>query len=192
MILYGLAALLGAPLVILVVGTHLARRWAPALPFAAAAPAAAVAVLLPVRDEEDDVGPCLDGLLAQTVPASLLVVDDGSTDDTARRVAVRAHRAGGSPRLALVAAGPLPDGWRGKVHALDVGFCRTALGDDGWILATDADTRHHPELLARALAAAAERGLDCVSIAGFQEARGAGENLLTPPAFALLDAALGD
>ncbi len=44
----------------------------------------------------------------------------------------------------------------------------------------------------RAHAAAAERRLDAVSVAGFQEARGIGENLLIPAAFALLDALLGD
>jgi cellulose synthase/poly-beta-1,6-N-acetylglucosamine synthase-like glycosyltransferase len=61
-----------------------------------------------------------------------------------------------------------------------------------WILTTDADTRHDPELLARARAAAAAGGLDAVSVAGFQEARGPGENLLVPLVFALLDALLGD
>jgi chlorobactene glucosyltransferase len=61
-----------------------------------------------------------------------------------------------------------------------------------WLLLTDADTRHQPELLARALAAAAERRLDAVSVAGRQEARGLGENLLIPPVFAFLDTLLGD
>jgi hypothetical protein len=56
---------------------------------------------------------------------------------------------------------------------------------------TDADTRHHPEALARARAAAEAGGLDAVSLAGFQEARGASENLLVPAVFALLDALLG-
>ncbi len=61
-----------------------------------------------------------------------------------------------------------------------------------WILLTDADTRHAPNLLARVQAAAAGRRLDAVSIAGHQEVHGAGENLLIPSAFALLDALLGD
>jgi hypothetical protein len=61
-----------------------------------------------------------------------------------------------------------------------------------WLLLVDADARHAPELLARALAAAAAYRLDGVSVAGWQEARGLGENLLVPPVFALLDAVLGD
>jgi cellulose synthase/poly-beta-1,6-N-acetylglucosamine synthase-like glycosyltransferase len=164
------------------------RRRAPALPpplppdQASSEP---VTVLLPVRDEAAAVGPCLDSLLAQTVRPRVLVVDDGSTDGTAALVAAR---AAGEPRLTLRAAGPLPAGWRGKLHALAAGLPAVATP---WVLSTDADTRHAPDLLARALAAAAERRLDAVSVAGRQAARG-GENLLVPPVFALLDALLGD
>jgi hypothetical protein len=65
-----------------------------------------------------------------------------------------------------------------------------------WLLCTDADTRHHPDALARSLAAAVAGGgdarLDAVSLAGFQEAVGLAENLLTPAVFALLDLLLGD
>jgi hypothetical protein len=85
-------------------------------------------------------------------------------------------------------AGPLLDGWRGKVHALWVGSQTVA---SPWLLLTDADTRHHPEALARARAAAEEGGFDAVSLAGWQEARGLGENLLIPGVFAFLDHLLG-
>jgi chlorobactene glucosyltransferase len=162
------------------------RRRAPRLSPPTAAHRGAVTILLPVRNEEHNVLPCLDTLLGQTVGPRVRVIDDGSTDRTAQRVAAR---AAGEPRLDLVVAGPLPAGWRGKVHAL----WRGGQGVDGpWVLSTDADTRHAPELLARALATAEERGLDAISLAGRQECRGLGENLLTPPVFALLDALLGD
>jgi chlorobactene glucosyltransferase len=127
----------------------------------------------------------LETLLAQTPLPRVRVIDDGSTDGTAALVEAR---AAGEPRLTLLAAGLLPEGWRGKVHALWVG----ARGvETPWILLTDADARHAPDLLARVHAAAAGRRLDAVSIAGFQEARGLGENLLIPAVFALLDALLG-
>lgn len=128
----------------------------------------------------------MDTLLAQAARPGVLVVDDGSTDATAARVT---ERAAGEPRLQMIAAGPLPEGWRGKVHALWAGSRKV---DTPWILTTDADTRHAPDLLARALAAAEEGRLDLVSLAGLQEARGLGENLLVPSVFALLDALLGD
>jgi glycosyltransferase involved in cell wall biosynthesis len=144
-----------------------------------------VAILLPVRNEEDNGVPCVDTLLAQSAEPLVRVIDDGSTDATAERLAARAI---GEPRLILQTAGPLAEGWRGKLHALWVGSQES---ESPWLLLTDADTRHHPEALARARAAAEAGGLDAVSLAGWQEAHGAGENLLTPTVFAFLDTLLG-
>lgn len=128
----------------------------------------------------------METLLAQTGDPQVWVVDDGSTDGTAALVQ---GRAAGEPRLTLLSAGSLPSGWQGKIHALWVGSRGV---ETPWVLLTDADTRHAPGLLARAHEAAAGRGLDAVSVAGRQEVRGAGENLLIPAVFALLDAVLGD
>jgi hypothetical protein len=89
----------------------------------------------------------------------------------------------------VIAAPEPPPGWGGKVHALEVGLGRVATT---WVLLTDADTRHAPGLLDAAQATARERGLAALSVAGRQEARGLGEQLLVPPVFALLDALLGD
>ncbi len=143
-------------------------------------------MLLPIRDELYNVIDCMETLLAQTAAPRVRVIDDGSTDGSRQRVS---SRTSGEPRLELLDAGPLPPGWRGKVHALWVGAQGVA---SPWLLSTDADTRHAPDLLARAHAAAAHRGLDAISLAGIQEVRGLGENLLIPPVFALLDALLGD
>jgi chlorobactene glucosyltransferase len=194
----GLSIALGAGLLGLALRTAWRRRHAPGLP---AAPAFAVdrsprppdvTILLPVRDEESNILSCLKTLLAQTDRPLVRVIDDGSADATAalaRQAAEEQARAEGTPRLEVREAGPLPPGWRGKVHAL-------AAGEKGvrtpWILSTDADTRHHPELLARCRAAAEAGGLDALSIAGGQEARGLGENLLVPAVFAFLDTLLGD
>lgn len=175
---------LGGGLLGLALRTGERRRRAPRLP--PPSPVRRdVTVLLPVRDEEQNVSPCVETLLAQTAGPLVRVVDDGSTDATAALVA---RRAEDEPRLKLVAAGPLAPGWRGKLHALWVG---SRGAETPWLLLTDADTRHHPEALARARAAAEAGGLDAVSLAGFQEARGASENLLVPAVFALLDALLG-
>jgi cellulose synthase/poly-beta-1,6-N-acetylglucosamine synthase-like glycosyltransferase len=176
---------LGAGLLGLALGTEERRRRAPSLPDPLPQ-SPSTTVLLPVRDERHNVLDCLETLLAQTAVPQVRVVDDGSGDGTAALVE---RRAAGEPRLTLLSAGPLPPGWRGKVHALAVG-ARTV--DAPWLLLTDADTRHAPDLLARAHAAAASLRLDAVSIAGLQEVRGLGENLLIPAVFALLDTALGD
>jgi chlorobactene glucosyltransferase len=193
----GLAILLGAGLLGLALRTAWQRRHAPGLPVAPPGSPSPpdVTILLPVRDEEYNILFCLKTLLAQTDRPLVRVIDDGSTDGTAALAARQADqlaaegRAEGAPRLEILQAGPLPPGWRGKVHALAAGARGVTTP---WILLTDADTRHHPELLARCRAAAEARGLDALSVAGGQEARGLGENLLVPAVFALLDTLLGD
>jgi chlorobactene glucosyltransferase len=179
------ALLLGASLLGLALGTEERRRRAPPLPAPLPSPPATT-VLLPIRDERHNVLDCLETLLAQNAAVRLRVIDDGSTDGSAALVE---ERAAVEPRIELISAGPLPAGWRGKVHALWRGWQGV---ETSWVLLTDADTRHASDLLARAHAAAAERRLDAVSIAGGQEVAGPGESLLIPAVFALLDALLGD
>lgn len=161
------------------------RRRAPRLA-EPAAPLREVTVLLPVRDEEHNLADCVASLLSQEPVARVVIVDDGSADRT-REIA--RGLAGASDRVAVLDAGELPPGWKGKVHALERGRGEVATP---WVLATDADTRHGPGLVARALATARERSLDSLSVAGFQETAGLGEALLTPAVFALLDGVLGD
>jgi cellulose synthase/poly-beta-1,6-N-acetylglucosamine synthase-like glycosyltransferase len=175
-----LALLLGAGLLGLALRTEEQRRSAPPLPAPDPVPPGAATVLLPVRDERANVLDCLETLRPQG--ARLRVIDDGSTDGTRELVAAQSG-------LELVDAGPLPGGWRGKLNALAVGWRGV---DTPWVLLTDADTRHAPGLLARALAAAREHELDAVSLAGSQECRSFGERLIIPAVFALLDTLLGD
>jgi hypothetical protein len=180
------ALLIGGGLLGLAMGVEERRRRAPALPPAVARQDEAATVLLPVRDEEHNLLACLESLLALEGRPAVRVIDDGSSDATAALAAAVASR---EPRVTVLATGPVAPGWRGKVHALWVG----ARGvESAWLLLTDADTRHRPPALARALTAAACRRLDLVSLTGLQEARGLAENLLVPGVFALLDALLGD
>lgn len=161
------------------------RRAAPSLPPASCVPASN-AVIVPVRNEERNVVPCVEALLGQTSAPRIRVLDDGSTDHTAE---LANDRFGGEPRVEILAVPPLAAGWRGKVHALDFGWSGL---DTPWILTTDADARSAPELLARAVCEAERGGFAALSIAGRQEVRGLGENLLTPVAYAYLDFLLGD
>jgi hypothetical protein len=119
-----------------------------------------VTVVLPVRDEEAQVGGCLAGLLAQRgVPdLRVVVVDDGSTDRTAAVV-----RAVADPRVALVPAGPLPPGWLGKPHACAAGVAAAPGPDDGVLVFVDADVRLAPDAVAAAVAVLDDAGLDLVS-----------------------------
>jgi GT2 family glycosyltransferase len=178
-------ALLAVTWLAFAVGLALRRRQAPVLEDSAAAPALTT-ILLPVRDEEANLAACAATLIAQGGAPLLRIIDDGSTDRTPE---ILARIARDEPRVTPLAARQLADGWGGKVNALATGFEGVSTP---WLLLTDADTRHQPELLARAHAAAAEHRLDALSLSGQQQTVGLGESLLTPAAYALLDLMLGD
>ncbi len=182
---FAASLLIATGLLALALRTQERRRQAPVLSLPRL-PAPGTTVLLPIRNELHNVIDCVETLMAQSACPLVRVIDDGSTDGSGE---LAADRAADEPRLTVLEAGPLPAGWRGKVHALWAGAQGVATP---WLLSTDADTRHAPDLLARAHAAAADHGLDAISLAGVQEVRGLGENLLIPPVFALLDALLGD
>ncbi|MGY1697253.1 glycosyltransferase family 2 protein [Geodermatophilus sp. SYSU D00814] len=118
-----------------------------------------VTVVVPVRDEEAQVGGCLAAVLASRgVPdLRVVVVDDGSTDGTADVV-----RGTGDPRVRLVSAGAVPEGWLGKPHACWVG-AQTAPRDGGYLVFVDADVRLAPDAVAAAVALLDAHGLDLVS-----------------------------
>jgi len=179
------AALVAGGALALALRVALARERAPRLPAADPDPPP-VAVLLPVRDEEDNVEACLAALAAQTAPVTIRVLDDGSRDRTAR---LAGRFAASDARVEVRAVPPPPAGVNGKIHALARGS-RDLEAD--WILAVDADARPAPAALARALAAARLHGLAAVSLAARQRTRGPGEGLLTPLVFAWLDLRLGD
>lgn len=79
---------LGLLLVYGILINYYERAWKriPSFPITACSPSTKVTVIIPARNEERNIGHCLDALSAQQYPASLLeliVVNDHSTDDTA-------------------------------------------------------------------------------------------------------------
>ncbi|OUC99710.1 glycosyl transferase group 2 family protein [Streptosporangium minutum] len=135
----------------LAVGVRLARgrdRLPPLAPVGATA--ARISVVIPARDEEGRIGPCLSAVLADPAVMEVLVVDDESGDGTARLAAELGAK--------VVVGAPLPEGWVGKQWALLQGV--EAAGGD-IVVTLDADARPAPGLFG-ALAAALD-GYDLVS-----------------------------
>src|SRR5437870_11500100 len=101
-----------------------------------------VSIIVPARNEEQNIEKCLRSLLAQTdIAFEIIVVDDQSDDDT-RRIA---ESIGG---VRVISAQPLRTGWTGKVNAIQsaIPFARGR-----WLLFTDADTTHLPDTLRKSV-----------------------------------------
>jgi dolichol-phosphate mannosyltransferase len=105
-------------------------------PLAAAAPGRSVSVVVPARDEEERIGPCLEALRADPGVAEVIVVDDRSSDRTA--ALARSYGA------RVVEGADLPAGWVGKPWALQQGL-EAAHGEV--VVSLDADTRPRPGLV---------------------------------------------
>ena len=119
----------------------------------------AVAVIVPARNEADVIGETLGALLQQDYrgAVTIVVVDDDSTDETARVSREAARRAGAADRVAVLDAPQVPPGWTGKLWAMHCGIAHAASRAPDYLLLTDADIRHAPDSL-RGLVARARAG----------------------------------
>ena len=132
-----------------------------------------ISVLIPARDEEQRIAPCLTALRDDPGVDEVIVIDDCSSDGTA----ALARSLG-----ARVLAGRTPaPGWVGKSWALQQGL-EAAAGEI--VVCLDADTRPRPGL-ARALARELEQA-DFVSAGPRFDCRSTGERLLHPSLLASL------
>lgn len=95
---------------------------------------AKLAIVIPARDEADNLPALLDSIpRGDGGPAEIVVVDDDSSDGTAD-----VARAGGAR---VVGSEPLPEGWRGKTWACHQGAAATTAPH---LLFLDADTWFEP------------------------------------------------
>ncbi|MDC7235571.1 MAG: glycosyltransferase [Spirochaetales bacterium] len=96
-----------------------------------------VTVMVPARNEEDNIRECIESLLNQDYPDyEILVIDDNSTDSTH---AILKEMAGQHEKLSVYTGSKLPEGWYGKPWALQQ-LSHYAAGE--YFLFSDADTIH--------------------------------------------------
>lgn len=112
-----------------------------------------LSVLIPARNEADNIGDCLTSVMASctgSIGAEIIVLDDSSADGTG---AIAEETGGG--RVRVLKGRPLPEGWLGKSHAC-AQLAEAASGD--WLLFLDADVRLQQGALQAALSAAEAAG----------------------------------
>lgn len=140
-------------------------------------------VIVPARNEEQNLPDCLRSLVAQSEKVfelgrdwELIVVDDQSTDRTAE---IARSFAG----VTVLEAAKLEKGWTGKNNAIWTA-ARKARGR--WILFTDADTIHEPGDLHRAMHEATRHKVGMLSYSPRQLVTGFTQRTLMPLVFSEL------
>ena len=147
-------------------------------------PVPQVTIIIPARNEELNLGACLESLTAQTgADFQIIVVDDASTDRTC-------EIAQSFTAVQVVFPEPLssdllPNRRTGKNNALIAG---TKHAQSPWLLFTDADTLHQPGSLARALDEAIREKADLLSYSPEQIVVTFTERAVMPVVFAELAA----
>lgn len=118
-----------------------------------------LSLIVPARDEEDDIANALRSKLATRYPdLEIIAVDDRSSDATGR---VMDDMAAIDPRLRVLHLRELPDGWLGKLHAMSRGL-ELATGE--WVLFSDADVHLDGDVLERIVSFAERDGVDFVGV----------------------------
>jgi len=105
-----------------------------------------VSVLVPARNEEQNIERCLNSLQNQFYSKyEILVLDDSSTDKT---LEILNRIAASDNKVRVINGKPLPDDWYGKPFATQQ-LAREAKGEI--LILTDADTIHTPTSIAWAV-----------------------------------------
>lgn len=134
-----------------------------------------VSILIPARNEENNIGRLLDDLSRLDYRNfEILVYDDDSTDQTASIVR---EKSLADNRVHYIKSTSLLPGWLGKNHACHH-LARQARGE--YFLFLDADVRVIPCLLTDSLAYTEKHNLDLLSLFPVQHMKTLGEWLSVP------------
>lgn len=143
-------------------------------PAPAAERSESVTVLIPVRNEEENIADLVLSLQAQQFinKPEIIFINDSSTDDTADKLQ---EAQDGGAQIKVINAPELPDSWLGKPWALQQGYLQAK----GEIVVTlDADVRLTSTAIAQALGMLGDRSF--ISPYPRQIARTFSERLIQP------------
>ena len=129
-------------------------------------------ILIPARNEARQIGRTLAAIREQAPDVAVLMVDDRSDDGSPE-----AARATGLANLRIVEGLPMPDGWTGKLWALDQGLAKV---ETPLTLLLDADIELGPGIISTLLEQRRTKDLQMVSLMATLETHGFWEKLLLP------------
>lgn len=135
-----------------------------------------VTVIVPMRNEAENVTECISALASQSGVAKLkfILVNDSSNDNT---LALAEQAVAGDSRFTIIDSPELRTGWLGKVSALQSGY---EAADSDFIITIDADVRLKPNAVTRAVNQVKDLNLDFVSPYPQQIAITFAEKLIQP------------
>ncbi|MBS4033227.1 MAG: glycosyltransferase [Ignavibacterium sp.] len=134
-----------------------------------------VSVLIPARNEENNISKCLNYLLAQDYsPLEILVLNDHSTDKTGKIVEDYEVR---NKQIKLINGKDLPEGWLGKNWACHQ-LSNEAQGN--YLLFLDADVRIEKETISSTLAEMNNAEAKLISVFSTQIIKSFGEWMIVP------------
>jgi len=134
-----------------------------------------ISVLIPARNEEENIGDCVRSLLGQDYPNyQVIVLNDSSTDRTGQ---ILEELAQADNRLKVIGGQPLPPDWLGKHWACHQLY---RASDGELLLFTDADTIHSPDTLRCSAAALQAENVDMLSIIPRHKLGSLAEKLIMP------------
>lgn len=134
-----------------------------------------VSILIPARNEAQNIEECVNSALEQDYPAfEVIVLDDESQDATPE---ILKRLSEGNSKLKVLSGQPVPPGWVGKNWAC---FQLSQAAQGELILFVDADTRHHPLALIEAVSTFVGTKADLLSGLPRQELITWGERLILP------------
>ena len=127
-------------------------------------PAPPIVVVIPARNEAEMLPQSLRSLLKQTYPGkfSIVIVDDHSSDNTFQ--VARDLSQDTDMKVVLVRGETLPEGWTGKLWALEQGLRVAATLKPEYVLLTDADIFHGSTSLTTLVHQAIAQHCDLVSL----------------------------
>lgn len=117
-------------------------------------------ILIPARNEEENLGDCLDSAMRQGNPVVEIIVCNDHSEDATAEIVENYNKI--DPRIRMINASGLPEGWCGKNFACAL-LAAEARGD--WMLFLDADARLSPDAVSCMMAEAGQR--DCTLLSSW-------------------------